>query len=153
MHGGRWSASERLLLLITIASVAAMVAMAWVRLRPRPAPRMEIPGVAGIHLDSLSLLTDGGRHSLSLRTGRPRLIYLFATTCEYCSAEQARVKAMLTPLDTSEYLTGSLEPTQVTAGYWGRGPVPPPVSIAVAMVFSPKLVHLVTRFGSGLELG
>jgi len=81
------------------------------------------------------------------------LIYLFATTCEYCSAEQARVKAMLTPLDTSEYLTGSLEPTQVTAGYWGRGPVPPPVSIAVAMVFSPKLVHLVTRFGSGLELG
>lgn len=127
-----WTRLDKMLLVLSILSTCALVGIFAYRLRPKPPPRIEVVSARGIALDSLVVnrANSSDPSAVELNTGRPRLVYLFNTSCHYCTEARQQVGAMLARLDTADYATASVEPLAVTHSYWqGVAEIPPPLSL------------------------
>ncbi|MEO8635136.1 MAG: hypothetical protein ABI587_07655 [Gemmatimonadales bacterium] len=105
---------------------------AWVGSTDEPARIRDLENVA---VDSL-IVADGvagGERVVSLH-GKPRVLYVFATTCAFCRLQQHHIATLLSSLGKEEVLTASGEPPMVTADYWTQvgAPIGPPLSLSQA---------------------
>jgi peroxiredoxin len=93
---------------------------------------MEIKALEGRQVDSLIVVDSLSKVSstVGLR-GRPRIIYLFATDCPYCTAQKRHIGELLGALDSADVVTASDEGVLEIRHYWDSSGVrlPQPLSL------------------------
>jgi hypothetical protein len=93
---------------------------------------MEIKALEGRKVDSLIVVDSLSRVSSTVSlTGRPRIIYLFATDCPYCTAQKKHIGELLRALDSADVVTASDESVIEIRHYWDSSGVrlPQPLSL------------------------
>lgn len=111
---------------ILLAGVVVVVLLQGGRVGAEPQNESPVsqPELVGITVPELTHSPGGDSLETLFLSGRPTILYVFATTCRFCDAQKSMIAGFLQDLPGFRVITASREPLDAIRGYWGAGDLP-----------------------------